>query len=64
MEGYSPVCKTCVYYNQDCSTCGFCQANNYDFYEPNPFTLILGCILALLIGTGFTIVCMVLYPGI
>ena len=57
----SIACKTCIYYNQDCSTCDFCQAN--DFYEPNPFPLILGCILALLIGVGFTIVCMVLYPG-
>lgn len=62
MDGqYSVACKTCIYYNQDC--CDFCQANNYDFYEPNPFTIIIACILALMIGMGFTIACMVLYPG-
>ena len=64
MDGqYLVACKTCIYYNQDYSTCDFCQDNDYEFYQPNYFTLIITCILALLIGMGFTIVCMVLYPG-
>ena len=54
------LCKTCAYYNQNYSTCDYCQRVDYEFYKPNPFTLTMACILAVLMGIGFTIICMVL----
>lgn len=56
------LCKTCAYRNT--MTCEYCQHRDHEFYEPDLFILIMLAVFFLLMGIGFTVICMVLSPGI